>query len=159
MNYSIKVQEKIQLLSQILSALGSSQLGENEDFLLDPQWNTQWHVEYDVVPKDRQFLPVHLVIDEDFVRFDIANFAEVMVWTNKAILNSPNALIAFITNLFSSHILMESFDGYAELSFFDSNGQILDKIQMGNRVNKLIGRFSKNLQQKESFPPLYKQQE
>jgi hypothetical protein len=157
MNYSIKVQEKIQLFNRILSSLGGKPLGENEYFVPDPMWNAQWHVEFDIVPKGSRFLPIHLVIDEDFVRFDIANFAEVMVWTNEAISNSPNDLIAFVTNLFSSQVLMESFDGYAELSFLDASGQTLDKIQMGDRVNKLLGKLSKDLYKKEVFPPLYSQ--
>jgi len=141
MEYSDTLLRNIDLMNDVLNAIGASELNENTDFLIDQDSLGYYHMRINVV-SDRKTAPLVIFLEGDGMRLDVCGVLEAFEWSNEDILTTSDRIKDFFKKLFTSHILMESCGSASAKSrmfLFDKRGDFIDKYALRGFIQKYSG--------------------
>lgn len=149
MNFDCQIQNKIELLNEILAELNESILFENLDFSIG-ELSAEFYLELKLHNSYKNTIPMEIRISQDGFQIGLDRVSEVYEWSNDFIEKSNNVVKTLIRQLFTSSIEVEYCGtNYTCFNIFDKNGELLFSTPV------ISGFYLKYKCQKKTYSPIY----
>ncbi|MCA1622505.1 MAG: hypothetical protein LC768_00395 [Acidobacteria bacterium] len=144
---------QVRFLDKILNGLNVANIEDNPDFLINRESAGTFFLQIQILPKNRNTVPIHIFLEGDGLRIDIDGIPETFEWANKDLEESETMVSNFINELLTSYILLEYFGNRTTMSLFNSKGMQTKYYKLRSYL-PFTGMFKK-ASEKRLFFPIY----
>jgi hypothetical protein len=146
------VVNQIRFLDRILNELNVANIEDNPDFHINRESAATFFLQIQVLPKNRNTVPIHIFLEGSSLRIDIDGIPETFEWVNKDLEESETMVVSFIKELLTSYILLEYLGNRTTMSLFNSKGIQTKYYELRSYMPSFRGMFKKTSEKRLFFP-------